>query len=1104
MLAQDGVPTPPRTVSDILAGHATRWQVVSSKTNQTTGAVTAEPSTYIELADGLNYQDEEGDWQRTEPIFRETEDGFAILTGPQKVWLGRNLNEVGAVTYFCDGVLLRSAPLSLGYFDPLTGDSIVLARLKETTADRAADNVIVYRDCFDEIHGSIRYRYEPGAFHQDVILHEAPPPPSEFGLSDFSRLEVITEFAPDMPVPLATPRLLEREEDLLPRPTLVEPEFMDATLQFSDEVQMDVGEAFAIGLEEEASDAPKAAVQVGKQLTRMGGTPYLIESVSHRALAPFLERLQASHGVSAPGAMVAGWPPPTPLRTMPERNAGPTALAAANRPASAAGVVIDYVLKSGSAGNVTFMSYGTYYITGAFGVSGTATFQSGAVLKYANNAYVYCSGPMTFPAPGVPPVVFTSKDDDLFGERISGSTGVPTHHASPAIWVYYVNFSTGITNAYFRWAKTAVKYDQHDIDSFALPQTESPVYPSHAMARSKFKNSQTGVYGGYGCPTVFIDSFSTRCNVTTSKACQSQQSHGCCISGDLSDDCAGDNDFDELTDSWETTYWGGTGQQSGLGDPDQDGFSNYREMLAGLNPTTPDTVSTVLASTDDPGNPQHTQFESSLAVLNGNVIAAYVDSRQGVYGLGYYQVLGEPPPLPNRVPRFVAYSFSQFGGAVFEVKGEHPPVSTQVSGILDDGDAGDPVLAVDASLGDVGTVYLAGTSPRNHGHHGIPVWKSVDGGRTFGSPATTVRPEVETTDKPWIAVDAGNHDVFLVYQTRTEPFELCLSVAQSGNIAAGNWSKSTIRKQGDMADADPGIMVNAVTGATVAIDANHDAYVAWFERNSDSTSWLRIRNYQNHGSLARPIHKVTANPGIPLVTGSSTMRLGRSNVLLDPDDKFTVVPFPCLAANPAPSKIGHLYVAYTDKESSGGQVDKSDVFFLRSTDGGTTWQNVPVSLAQNGDQWMPTIVVSPDGGWLFVTWYDRRNDPNNEKMHLYGRFGSIDAQGAVTFRPELVLTTESFPQVFSGTASGEGDRNPGNYDPVYPPEDESLVWAYPEWPSGVESQGAWAGHVGEYNGGCADASYVYVSWTDARLPIPGTNRKQRDIRVTRLPWPWTE
>ncbi len=47
-------------------------------------------------------------------------------------------------------------------------------------------------------------------------------------------------------------------------------------------------------------------------------------------------------------------------------------------------------------------------------------------------------------------------------------------------------------------------------------------------------------------------------------------------------------------------------------------------------------------------------------------------------------------------------------------------------------------------------------------------------------------------------------------------------------------------------------------------------------------------------------------------------------------------------------------------------------------------------------------------------------------MHLCGRFGSIDAQGAVTFRPELVLTTDSFPQVFSGTAAGTGDRDDGN------------------------------------------------------------------------------
>src|SRR5712692_11331368 len=36
----------------------------------------------------------------------------------------------------------------------------------------------------------------------------------------------------------------------------------------------------------------------------------------------------------------------------------------------------------------------------------------------------------------------------------------------------------------------------------------------------------------------------------------------------------------------------------------------------------------------DIGNEQNTQFESTCAVLNGNIIVAYVDSNAGVYGLG--------------------------------------------------------------------------------------------------------------------------------------------------------------------------------------------------------------------------------------------------------------------------------------------------------------------------------------------------------------------------------------------------------------------------------------------------------------------------------------
>ena len=112
----------------------------------------------------------------------------------------------------------------------------------------------------------------------------------------------------------------------------------------------------------------------------------------------------------------------------------------------------------------------------------------------------------------------------------------------------------------------------------------------------------------------------------------------------------------------------------------------------------------------DMGNEQNTQFESTCAVLNGNIIVTYVDSNAGVYGFGSIAF------LTNR-SRFVAFSASCDGGVSFLDQGV-PPLNTQgTTTTTDDGDAGDPVLAVDRVSG---TVYLAGTSPRNSGQNGIP------------------------------------------------------------------------------------------------------------------------------------------------------------------------------------------------------------------------------------------------------------------------------------------------------------------------------------------------------------------------------------------------
>jgi hypothetical protein len=166
------------------------------------------------------------------------------------------------------------------------------------------------------------------------------------------------------------------------------------------------------------------------------------------------------------------------------------------------------------------------------------------------------------------------------------------------------------------------------------------------------------------------------------------------------------------------------------------------------------------------------------------------------------------------------------------------------------------------------------------------------------------------------------------------------------------------------------------------------------------------------------------------------------------------------------------------------------------------------SVAAN-DQWMPVLAIKPDGTKLFIAWYDRRNDPNNSLIDVYGRWGTVATDGSVTFGAEFRITTESFPPVFAGTL-GENTAD-GHYDPVYPPEAVNLHWWYPEWPAPPSlpdpdpnlTDFRYKGHVGEYNGAWCDNQHVYVTWTDYRGSSSQTLfvRKQADIRLTRLRWP---
>ena len=90
------------------------------------------------------------------------------------------------------------------------------------------------------------------------------------------------------------------------------------------------------------------------------------------------------------------------------------------------GLVLDYVLLSSTA-NFTFKGDTTFYVSSTVVLTGTTTIESGAIVKFLNNATTGISfnGPLVCQTSAYRPAVFTSKDDNSVGETISGSNNNP-------------------------------------------------------------------------------------------------------------------------------------------------------------------------------------------------------------------------------------------------------------------------------------------------------------------------------------------------------------------------------------------------------------------------------------------------------------------------------------------------------------------------------------------------------------------------------------------------------------------------------------------------------------------------------------------------------
>jgi hypothetical protein len=431
--------------------------------------------------------------------------------------------------------------------------------------------------------------------------------------------------------------------------------------------------------------------------------------------------------------------------------------------------------------------------------------------------------------------------------------------------------------------------------------------------------------------------------------------------------------------------------------------------------------------------------ESETAILlgaNSNVVVAYNDDGQLTY----------PTPVH---PNDAGYSLSTNSGGSFTDEGGPPNNEPYWPG-------GDPVLARSSSTG---TIFLSENSFNLNtvndptGGHGesVLIQRSTDNGATFSTPIIGTPgfvPGVDEADKPWIAVDndpgPGYGNVYLAETETTS------TGAHEGTF----FTRST--DDGQTWGPSGGVLIanKAGWGAFVTVGPDHTVYVFSWNANNPRQNIQMTKSTDQGQTFSQPVI-VTKLNNTNGSLGDLDLTYSSTN-----SSSFRTTAFPQAAVN---SVTGDIYVVYNDQNKNKTD-DKADILFTMSTDGGNTWSN-PLQVnddATTTDQWQPAIALTPDGTHLFISLYDRRNDPANDSLiDRYGVIGAISGH-TVNFAPNFRITDISFPPAFG-------------QDPFVDPT-----------------------YMGDYDMATADNNYFYTSWGDNRLSDQFF-ANQPDVRFAKIP-----
>ena len=386
-----------------------------------------------------------------------------------------------------------------------------------------------------------------------------------------------------------------------------------------------------------------------------------------------------------------------------------------------------------------------------------------------------------------------------------------------------------------------------------------------------------------------------------------------------------------------------------------------------------------------------TQSETSLAVseTTGTICSAFNDSYQGVTGQGYS-----------------GFARSTDGGATFNDGGG-----------FGGGNFGDPSMVWRRA--DESFYYAA------LGDTGLRIYRSADDCQTFQLLGNIHNGYSD--DKELMAVDnttASAHygNLYVVWTNFSSDGRIWATRSIDGGVSWG--STQSISSSTN------------VQGAWPAVAPDGTVYAAWVEFGAGTMSIRGVRSTDGGvtwAAIAAPaVSKV--QPRDSAASGTCGRAALRGNIRYLPSPQLAV------------GGDGVLHVVYSYDPDSSGSGDTVNVYYRRSTDGGTTWEP-EVLVNDDGttqDQFFPTLSVGA-GNVVSVAWYDRRNDPGNMLVDYYQR---LSYDGGATWEPSVRLSDVSTPIHLDGNLA---TCYHGDYDTQVQTETTALM----QW---SDDRRVYAGH----------------------------------------------